>query len=348
VLVSNDGFAHYTSSNQGFSHRAVHAVVVDRKDPNRLYAGVANDKEQGGLFLSDDSGKNWRQSSRGLAGRDILSLQQAEDGALFAGTNHGIFRLESVSASWTPMKMIQGPMPEAQPAEPSPASKGKSAAANKRAAAVAKTKAATEAGIPAANAPRVRSLQMSDKAWFAATDDGLFISVDRGERWYGQAVEGEREFSAVNSYDDGTVTLAGLKGAYISHDDGKTWTSIALPKYVSEVYSLTVTPGALWLGTRQGGLRSANGGQTWQYILGGLPKDDVLAVRYDSGGQRLLATALHSHAVFESKDGGQSWQSTPEAGVSIRTAMNYKGRLLVATFYNGLLLEEASGTASQF
>ena len=350
VLVSNDGFAHYTSSNQGFSHRAVHAVVVDRKDPNRIYAGVANDKEQGGLFLSDDSGKNWRQSSRGLAGRDILSLQQADDGALFAGTNHGIFRLESVSASWTPMKMIQGPMPEAQPADSSPPPKSKSAAANKRTTAVArtKTKAAIEAGIPEANAPRVRSLQMSDKAWFAATDDGLFISVDRGERWYGQAVEGEREFSAVNSYDDSTVTLAGLKGAYISHDDGKTWTSIALPKYVSGVYSLTVTPGALWLGTPQGAQRSTNGGQTWQYMLGGLPKDDVLAVRYDSGGQRLLATALHSHAVFQSKDGGQSWQSTPEAGVSIRTAMNYKGRLLVASFYNGLLLEEAGGTASQF
>jgi len=148
--------------------------------------------------------------------------------------------------------------------------------------------------------------------------------VDQGERWYVQPVEEEQEFSVVNSYDDGTVTLAGLKGAYLSRDGGKTWTSVALPKYVSGVYSLTSTPGALWLGTAQGALRSADGGQTWQYMLGGLPKSDVLAVYYDSSGQRLLATALHSHAVFQSKDGGQSWQSTPEAGVSIRTAQNYK------------------------
>src|ERR1035437_8919860 len=207
VLVSNDGFAHYTSSNQGFSHRVVGAVVVDRKDPNRLYVGVANDKEQGGLFLSDDVGKSWRQSRRGLAGRDILSLQQAENGALFAGTNHGIFQLASLSASWVPMKMIRGPVPEGQPkaaeAEASPAvSKGKSskaATANKRKAAVAKTKVTAEAVISLANAPRVRSLQMGEKAWFAATDDGLFISVDQGARWYGQTVEGEREFSIVNS-----------------------------------------------------------------------------------------------------------------------------------------------------
>src|SRR5208282_241685 len=183
--------------------------------------------------------------------------------------------------------------------------------------------------IPLATAPRVRSLQMGEKAWFAATDEGLFISVDQGKRWYGQTIEGEREFSVVNSYEDGTVTLAGLKGAYLSRDGGKTWTTVALPKYVSGVYSLTMTPGpALWLGTRQGALRSTDGGQTWQYMLGGLPKNDVLEVGYDAGGKRLLATALGSHAVFESTDGGQSWQSTPDAGVSLRAAVNYKGHLL--------------------
>ena len=357
VLVSKDGFAHYASSNRGFSHRVVGAVIVDRKDPNRLYVGVANDKEQGGLFLSDDVGKSWRQSSRGLAGRDILSLQQAENGALFAGTNHGIFQLASLSASWLPMKMIWGPVPEWQPASAeavaspvaSKSKPAKTAAGTKRKAAVAKAKVPPEPLIPLATAPRVRSLQMGEKAWFAATDDGLFISLDQGERWYGQTVEGERAFSVVNSYEDGTVTLAGLKGAYLSRDGGKTWTTVALPKYVSGVYDLTMTPGpALWLGTRQGALRSTDGGQTWQYMLGGLPKKDVLAVRYDPSGQRLLATALHSRAVFQSKDGGQSWQSTPEAGVSIRAALNYKGRLLVASFYNGLLLEQESDDASGF
>ena len=263
VLVSNDGFAHYASSNRGFSHRVVGAVIVDRKDPNRLYVGVANDKEQGGLFLSDDVGKSWQQSSRGLAGRDILSLQQAENGVLFAGTNHGIFRLTSLSASWLPMKMIWGPVPEGQPqpaeAAASPgASKpepSKAARGTKRNSAVAKTKVAPEPLIPLATAPRVRSLQIGDKAWFAATEDGLFISVDQGEKWYGQTVDGEHEFSVVNCYDDGTVTLAGLKGAYFSRDGGKTWTTVALPKYVSGVYNLTLTPGStLWLGDSPGRL----------------------------------------------------------------------------------------------
>ena len=108
VLASDDGFDHYTSSNRGFSHRVVGGVVVDRKDPSHLYVGVVNDKDYGGFFFSDDSGQSWRQSNRGLEERDILSLQQADSGVIFAGTNHGIFYLPSVSGTWLPAAMIMG------------------------------------------------------------------------------------------------------------------------------------------------------------------------------------------------------------------------------------------------
>ena len=171
------------------------------------------------------------------------------------------------------------------------------------------------------------------------TDDGLFISVDQGQKWYGQTVAGDLDFSVVNGYENGTVTLVGPKGAYLSPDEGKTWTTVSLPKYVSGVYDLTLTPGpTLWLATRQGAVRSTDGGKSWQYMLGGLPRNDVLSVDYDASGQRLLATALDSRAVFESRDGGKTWQSTTDAGASIRAAMNYKGHLLATSFFNGLLL----------
>ena len=350
VLVSNDGFAHYTASNRGFTHRVVGAVIADRKDPGRLYVGVMNDKEHGGFFISDDAGKSWRQSNRGLNERDILSLQQTDGGTLFAGTNHGIFSLASLSASWLPAKMIWGPVPEWQPKPPQPEpvvakSKSSRSAAAKKALA-AKPKAPPEPMIPIATAPRVRSLQIGEKAWYAATDQGLFISVDQGQKWYGQPIEGESNFSAVNHYEDGTVTLAGPRGAYASRDDGKTWTTVTLPSYVSGAYNLTVAPGGVWwVATRQGALRSTDGGQSWHYMLNGLPRNDVLGVHFDAASQRLLATVLHDHGVFESKDGGQTWQRTAEAAVSLRSVMNFQGHLLAASPHNGLLLEQSSMAA---
>ena len=352
VLSSNDGFAHHTTSNRGFSHRVVGGVVADHKDPNRLLVGVMNDKELGGVFFSDDAGKSWQQSSKGLDGRDVLSLRQAENGTLFAGTNHGIFRQVAVNGSWLPAGMILGPVPEWQPKPPEPEPTPAASKAKSSKAAVAKRQAAAKAKVPlepviaSASAPRVRSIEMSEKAWFAATDAGLFVSVDQGLKWYGQPVEGDHDFSAVNVYEDGIVTLSGLKGAFISRDEGKTWTAVTLPEYVSGVFNLTITPGpTFWLGTKQGAQRSTDGGKSWHYALGGMPRNDVLAVRYDATGQRLLATALHSHGVFVSKDGGQTWQSSPEAVVSIRSVMNFQGHLLAASAHNGLLLEQAGATA---
>jgi len=357
VLVSNDGFKHYTTSNRGFTHRVVGGMMADRKDPSRLYVGVLNDKDNGGFFISDDAGKSWRQSNRGLDERDILSLQQADTGVLFVGTNHGIFSLASLGASsWVPAKMIWGPVPEWQPKPPTPEpppapapSKSKSAkatAASQRK--TAKPKVPPEPVIPVATAPQVRAIQMGDKAWFAATDQGLFISVDQGQKWYGQPIEGQSNFGAVNTYADGTVTLAGTLSAFWSHDGGQTWSAVALPQYVSGVYNLTVTPGSvLWLGSHQGAIRSDDGGKSWHYILSGLPKNDVLVVNYDTVGQRLLATALHAHGVFESKDGGQTWKRTPESRVAIRAAMNFQGQLLGASAHNGLLLEQGDGTAAE-
>ncbi len=141
--------------------------------------------------------RHWRQSNRGLEDRDILSLQQAENGTLFAGTNHGIFYLDTGSEAWKPASMIMGKVPEWQPKEatpetPAPVKKSArtSAAARKKTSA-AKAKAPVEPVIPSATAPKIRSLALGENAWFAATNEGLFISVDHGRKWYGGPVEGE-------------------------------------------------------------------------------------------------------------------------------------------------------------
>jgi photosystem II stability/assembly factor-like uncharacterized protein len=351
VLASNDGFAHYATSNRGFAHRVIGGMVADNKDPNRIFVGVVNDKDLGGFFISDDGGSSWRQSNRGLDERDILSLQQARDGVMFAGTNHGVFYLTSLNGEWQPATMIRGalPEPEEKPVETktkTTAHAGKKGAPTKTTHTVAHKSAPAEKTIPLAQAPRILAFDLDGDKWYAATNDGVFVSSDKGRKWYSVMVPGETEFIAVNTLPDGSVGLLAPKHAYISHDEGKSWSQLAIPQYVTGLYNLTQGgDGSIWLGTREGALHSTDNGVTWEHVLGGLPPRQVYVVRYDAPSQRLLATAQHTHGVYESKDGGKSWHLTSDTGVSIRAALNFQGRILAASSYNGLLLQQGDGSA---
>ena len=93
VLTSNDAGVTFTPSNRGISERKIAALLVDRNDPTHLYAGVVNDKQFGGVFRSVDAGAHWEQFGAGLDGRDVFALAETKDGAIVAGTSHGIFVL---------------------------------------------------------------------------------------------------------------------------------------------------------------------------------------------------------------------------------------------------------------
>ncbi len=103
-----------------------------------------------------------------------------------------------------------------------------------------------------------------------------------------------------------------------------------------------------WLATREGAVRSPDGGKTWIHVLGGLASKHVLSVKYDPILKRLLATAMESRSVYESVDGGKTWTKSPDATFSIRTAMGYQDQMLAISWHNGLLLERSrdhGGTA---
>jgi photosystem II stability/assembly factor-like uncharacterized protein len=183
--------------------------------------------------------------------------------------------------------------------------------------------------------------------WYAATNEGLFISEDQGRKWYGEAVLGQQDLIGVQPIDGNALAAVSPTQAFVSHDAGKTWSALTLPSYVTVVYGLTSAPDdSLWLSTREGALHSADQGRSWEHMLGGLPAREILSIHYDAESRRLLATGLHTRTVFESKDGGKSWQPSPASLVSIRAAMTYQGRILAATSHNGLLLEKSGQLAS--
>src|SRR2546429_556465 len=97
VAVNGD---HYEPRSLGLKGRGgVQALLVDVRDPTRLYAGTTAD----GVYRSDDSGMTWREASRGITYRNIYSLaQHPTTGELYVGTEpSNLYRSVDRGESWT-------------------------------------------------------------------------------------------------------------------------------------------------------------------------------------------------------------------------------------------------------
>ncbi|HWR34764.1 MAG TPA: transcriptional regulator [Clostridia bacterium] len=336
VLASDDAGQTFRMVNTGFSHRQVSRMVVDRTDRSTVFAAVVNDKEFGGVFVSRNAGAKWTQVSDGLAGRDVFDISQAKDGTLVGATNRGIFSLVPNSTTWKPINTILNQKP-AVGGKPRRTKSGKLIAPP--AAKPQWTKSELSARVAQVDARGIR--------WFAATNAGLFVSRDEGRSWNGGAAAGEKVFIGVRALGD-TVLAATPTRLLISQDGGSTWAASHVPGYVTRIYGVAIAgalaPGnsTMWLATREGALRSTDHGRTWVHVLEGLPARNVVGIETDAGSGRMLATALGARGIYESRDAGRTWTATSDLGLSIRSVIDFNGRLLAATAYNGLLLQPAT------
>ena len=322
VLASDNAAQSFFASSRGFAHRQVAALLLDRSDSQTVYAGLLNDKEFGGVFLSHDGGENWQQASDGLAGRDVFALRQAEDGALLAGTNTGIFVWEPTTRNWRSANVAV-----TEKTVVTPARKGVKSSVNKQTL-VFELRA------------RVGALELTPNKWFAATSAGLFASTDRGLSWHGGPVQGSQNFVSV-AVRGNPVAAATARSVVVSLDHGSTWYSAKVHAYLTQIRGITMDGDAhLWLASREGAFRSDDGGDTWDHVMAGLPAKDVYAMAYDAEGSRLFATA--SGLSFESRDGGRSLHSFGEPGYSVRALTMGWGRVLGATDFDGVIAPQES------
>lgn len=333
VMVSRDGGNTFMASNRGFSHRQVTAAVADRNDPGRLFVAMINNREFGGIFTSDNNGASWSPLITGLGTRDIFGLNQTESGALIAGTNQGIFVLERDSPAW---KRISLTLSEKITQVPSRSrKKGASKTVEKR------------EWIKGEISGRVTALKITDAAWFAASSQGLFRSLDQGKSWTGGPVLGNRDFVAVDALDN-KVLAASTGAVLVSEDGGKAWSQLKLPHYVSRVNNVAIGPNKeVWILTHMGAFRSKDDGQTWQHEMLGTPVTNLSYVTYDRQNSRLLCVAGAKKQVFESRDGGDTWTLTANSRWPIRNLAVANGRMLAVTDFNGVLARQESEIATK-
>jgi photosystem II stability/assembly factor-like uncharacterized protein len=331
VLASNDGAATFVASNHGYSHRYVSSILADSKEPNSLYIGIVNDREFGGVFASRDGGQSWQQKSSGLDGRDVFTLKRAGNGTIIAGTNRGMFELAEGSSTWHPINDV---VLEKTMTRTVTLKSGK----KKTLTSVSSTHSVLEG--------RVSDADLSSNRWFAATSAGLFLSKDHGKIWMGGPVSGEKDFVAVQAQDD-LVVAATRSTVLVSRDSGKLWQPAVLASYPINIRNVTVTPdGQVFVATREGAFHSGDSGKSWNHVVAGLPDKDITSVAFDGSHKRLIATCGQTGVVFESIDGGSTWQRGPDSGFPLRRISVVHGRYVAATPFDGVIAQPENQSQS--
>ena len=330
VMASTDGASNWTTSNKGYAHRYVSAILTDNKDSSTLYVGVVNDREYGGVFYSHDAGQHWLQKAAGLGGKDVFALKQAPSGMLVAGTNHGVFSLEHNASEWHPMNVVV--------VEHTVKTAGKGKGSRKAATTTTLTKSQLES--------RVNDLELGSGRWMAATTTGIYSSTDQGKTWKGGRILGQQDFVSVRA-EGSTVVAATRSSVLVSNDRGATWKQGGLPTYVVSIRSAAIaSENQIMIASREGAFRSGDGGATWEHVVNGLPSKDITSVSFDSTHKRMLATSDATGVIFESRDGGRSWQRGPDSGFPLRRVSVIGGRFVGATPFDGVVLQPENESIS--
>ncbi|HWG88409.1 MAG TPA: hypothetical protein VN679_11565 [Candidatus Acidoferrales bacterium] len=316
VLASNDGGATFVASNHGFTHRQVATLLLDPDHPSELLAGVLNDKEFGGVFSSHDGGQTWIQTSDGLEGRDVFVLRRTADNTLVAGTDNGIFELKANTQRWIPVNRV---------------------VEEKTVAVPEKKNVFTTKTVVSTLTARISALQVSEKTWYAASSQGVFVSSDAGGTWIPKNLPTLKYVSSLAL--SGNMAVAANRNAIaVSVNGGETWlTPKALPPDLL-INSVAVdSTGTIWLAARDGMFRSSDLGDTWKRVMS-LRLSNINAIRIDSDNQRILATGSASMNVYESTDNGRSW-SPINSGWLLRNVSSVHGRLVATTPFDGIVVQ---------
>jgi photosystem II stability/assembly factor-like uncharacterized protein len=321
VMVSTDGASKWTTSNKGYAHRYVSAILADSRDTSTLYVGVVNDREYGGVFYSRDAGQHWLQKAAGLGGKDVFALKQAPSGMLVAGTNHGMYSLERNGSQWRPMNVVVIETTMKTPRK----------GARKAVTTTTLQKSQLES--------RVNDLELGSRRWLAATTTGIYESADQGRTWKGGQILGQTDFVSVRE-EGSTVVAATRASVLVSNDSGSTWKLAGLPSYVVSIRSAAIASDSeIMIAAREGAFRSGDGGATWDHVVNGLPSTDITFVSFDSTHKRLLVTSDATGVIFESRDGGRSWEHGPDSGFPLRRVSIIGGRFVGATPFDGVVLQ---------
>ena len=311
VLVSDDGGVFFRVSNLGFYHRQITAFVADSRRPGHLLAVLTNAPE--GMMETSDDGRTWFPLGGSLVADQIRGVYASPRGWL-AALQHGGLELYAPNFRlWSALGRLVG---------------------------------GADSNVFDAV---VNGFAFSHLRWFAATDQGLFVSSDGGKTWSAIPLSHAHlpAEAVVVSADDRVLWVVSSGGMLYSQNSGVTWAWRDLPIASGGVIGLQAEGEKTLLASSKRGLYiSRDWGSTWTLAAHGLPASPPESIAV-SGPAWIVS--MRSGGVYVSKDLGTTWsreESTVAEGFfPAVSAAKSQDRIYAASSTEGLYSVEV-GTRS--
>jgi photosystem II stability/assembly factor-like uncharacterized protein len=287
VLISDDGGEHFRAANDGFYHRHIVSVALDREHPGRVLAVLANAPEP--VLATEDGGKTWAPLGPGLRMEGMKRVYASPDGWWASLERGGLMRYDRKKGVWERAGMLVGPAAAAS------AGKQKSG------------RNTTVASKPGQLNQVVNDMAFSHGTWFAATEEGLLASHDQGATWaYFPFAPLNLPVSSVGASADGqTLRIVSLRGMVFSFDGGSTWSWHDLPFDAGGAQRLDIADPQTLLASAGTALYvSRDGGKKWSKVTSGLPEAPVVDLAL--AGTVWLAS-MQTGGLYVSSDQGRDW-----------------------------------------
>jgi photosystem II stability/assembly factor-like uncharacterized protein len=358
IQVSDNGGQTYRASNQGFSHRRIVDAAVDPQHPERALVVLTSNFEP--LLETKDAGRTWTPLATGLKSGPPRHIFASPDGWFAAPGPGGLLRYDASKSSWVPVSQV---VEKSVPTQNRRAASVKKASAQR--AKTSTTKSAANSAAPAvakSTVPfhaKVNDMAFGNDAWYAATEDGLLVSRDRGLNWStvplapvhqpaaaAPAVSTTSIRAVRTGNGDSYVWALTSRQLEVSGDNGKTWIARTLPFEPRGSLHLHPTDeNTVVLASDHGVFVSRDTGESWhQANLSELSIDDMTAVR------NAVVVSTVKGTLFLSRDGGKTWGHmdgpNAEGTLSALRSREAGNQLVAASSTEGLFVMEMGSASS--
>jgi photosystem II stability/assembly factor-like uncharacterized protein len=318
-MASDDGGAHFTPSNAGFTHRLVLAFAVNPSEPNHWLARFASGSEP---LETRDAGQTWQSLRAPSAGSSAVQFFGTSAGWFAGPAEGGLFRYDESARQWRAFRFVT------LPSTSSSGSRGRKPRTS---------------GPP----PLVHDLRVVGSRLFLLTSRTL---------WSGELLAADlHALSAPDNPSDvagldvsaeflddpaGSLRLVTPAGLFEANLSGQNWRRAPLPPDSGDPrwlrYLGSPARHGLLLGTTRGVYWQAKGADAWQHLAGGLPAIEMLPIKLT--GAFWLA-AGKAGGLYLSRDLGASWtriDGPGEAGLFLAAVPHGSG-FVAASRTEGLL-----------